>query len=517
MRSTVHIGITLSLIVTLFTLLDAVAAESGAVALPDMGDTSGAVLSPQEEGRLGAAFMRSVRQSVKLVDDPVVDSYVKSLGNMLVGFSGHYPFDFSFFVVDDSRINAFAGPGGYIGVNAGLILATESESELASVIAHELAHVTQRHLSRSFETANKLSVPTAAAVIAAIILGASNPQIAEALFAAGIAGNAQTQLNFSRLHEQEADRVGIETLYQAGFDPRAMPIFFERLQQASRSVEGAAPDFLGTHPVTLTRIADSRGRAEQFRGQQVIDSVEYHLARARLQHLANSQTPAQRLKSVENNLKSGKYRNEFSARYAHVLALTMNGDFAAARTHIADLIKRDRERVPYLLAQAENEIRAGEHKTAIELVQHALTLYPHNSSLTFLLGQALLDSGDVQQAYTTVLNHGRHEVSNPTYYHLLARTAERINAMSEAHEAWAEYHYLFGRLPLAIEHLRAALRDGGASFYMKSRLEFRLKQLESEAQPADRNNSRDRAGSEHFSKYQICKTKCLSGDRRVSI
>ena len=459
------------------------AAENAAVALPEMGDTSEALLSPQEERRLGDAFMRNIRQSVKLVDDPVVNSYVSSLGNLLVGFSGHHPFDFSFFVVEDARINAFAGPGGYVGVNSGLILTTESESELASVVAHELAHVTQRHLLRSFDTANKMSVPTAAAVIAAIILGANNPQVAEALFAAGIAANAQTQLSFSRLHEQEADRIGIDTLHQAGFDPQAMPMFFERLQQATRSIDGGAPDFLSTHPVTLSRIADSRSRAEQFKTVSATDSVEYHLARSRLQFLSTNESPAAQLKSVENNLKSGKYRNEFAARYAVVLALTANKDYQKARAAIGELIKKDRERVPYLLEQASIELRSGDSGKGTQMLERALALYPHDSALTLALGQALLDSGEVQRAISTLQNQARYEYSNPQFFQQLAKTAERAGLAGEAHEAWAEYHALNGRMSLAMEHLRTALRDDSISFYLKSRLEFRIHQIEEEAKP----------------------------------
>jgi predicted Zn-dependent protease len=455
-------------------------ADDNNLDLPDMGSTAGAVLSPIEERRLGDAFMRSVRQSLKLVEDPLVDSYIKSLGNLLVGFSGHHPFDFTFFVVDDSRINAFAGPGGYIGVNSGLILATESESELASVLGHELAHVTQHHLVRSFEAANKMSLPTAAAVIAAIIVGAQNPQVAEALLAAGVAGSMQTQLNFSRLHEQEADRVGIETLSEAGFDPRAMPAFFERLQQNSRYAGSGAPEFLSTHPVTLSRIADSRGRAEKFQYRQFSDSIEYHLTRERLNYLADKRKPSERVREVAANLKSGKNRNEFAARYAYVLALTANNEFNAAREQISELLRRDRERVPYFAAQAQIEISAGKQKRAMEILQHALSLYPHDTPLTFLLCDTLMDSGDIQRAHAILVSQGRYETGNPAYYQLLAKSAERLTLPDEAHEAWAEYFYLIGRLPLAIEHLRTALRQREISFYAKSRIEARLRELESE-------------------------------------
>jgi len=463
----------------------------GGITLPDMGSTAASALSPAEERKLGDAFMRNIRQNVKLVEDPLIEDYISSLGNLLVGFAGYHPFDFAFFIVDDQRINAFAGPGGYIGINSGLILNSESESELASVISHELAHVTQHHLIRSFEAANKLSVPTAAAVIAAIILGARNPQAAEALLAAGIAGNAQSQLSFSRQHEQEADRIGIETLFQAGFDPRAMPVFFERLQQASRFVESGAPEFLSTHPVTLSRVADSRNRAEQFQFKQVADSVEYQIMRARVQYLADTQKPDQRVKFYERNLASGKYRSELAARYAYILALIDNNDHTTARSQIVELLRRDKERVPYFAAQAQIEIHAGNTKLATEILQHALQLFPHDTPLTLQLGELLINSGSAIQAHVLLLNQGRFEIDNPAYYQLLARAAERLNDQREAHEALAEYHYLFGRTALAVEHLQTALRQPNASFYLKSRVEARLKVLQEELRPLPQNKAGD--------------------------
>lgn len=454
------------------------------ITLPDIGDASSVELSIPEERKLGEAFMRSIRQNVKLIDDPLTNDYIKSLGNLLVGFAGYHPLDFSFFVVDDGRINAFAGPGGYVGVNSGLILASESESELASVLAHELAHVTQRHLLRSFEAASKMSLPTAAALIAAIILGAHNPQAAEALLAAGIASGQQSQLNFSRLHEQEADRVGIETLSQAGFDARAMPVFFERLQQASRGVESGAPEFLSTHPVTLGRIADSRGRAEQFPFRQYSDSVEYHLIRARLAYLSDTRPAAQRVKTYATNLKSGKYRSEIALRYAYALALTDHKDFSGAREQLAQLLKRDTERVAYFAAQADIEGAAGDPAKSISILNHALRLYPHDTPLTFKLAETYLTSGDLKQARAVLLEQERFEQGNPVYYHLLARVAERANDAQTTHEALAEFHYLYGRIPLAIEHLQTALRLPGLTFYIRSRIEARERVIQDEMRPA---------------------------------
>jgi predicted Zn-dependent protease len=255
--------------------------------LPDFGDSSGSLISPTQELEFGEAFMRSVRAQATLVSDPDLNRYIRRLGDRLVGNSDAPGYPFTFFIVQDSAINAFAGPGGYIGVHTGLILAARNESELAGVMAHEIAHVTQRHLLRAYEAANQLSLPTAAATIAAILLGvATNSDAGIAAASAIQAGSIQYQLNFTRANEKEADRIGIQTLGRSGIDPFGMPSFFERLYQSTR-LYGAAniPEFLSTHPVTTDRIAESMQRAEQQGRGKELDSLEFQLQRARLEVL----------------------------------------------------------------------------------------------------------------------------------------------------------------------------------------------------------------------------------------
>jgi predicted Zn-dependent protease len=202
--------------------------------LPDMGASSETLFSPEEEKRLGEAFYRNLHQHVKISQDPEIQDYIASLGGRLVTHSDMANRTFHFFVVVQPNINAFAGPAGYIGVNSGLILATQSESELAAVLAHEIAHVTQHHLQRAFAAARRMTLPLAAATLAAILIGTQTPELGQAAIIAVQAGSLQHQINFTRSHEQEADRVGIQLLAESGFDPRSMPLFFERLQQSSR-------------------------------------------------------------------------------------------------------------------------------------------------------------------------------------------------------------------------------------------------------------------------------------------
>ncbi len=233
--------------------------------LPDMGDSAGSIMSRGQERRLGQAFMRNIRHHMTVVSDPLLNSYIESLGGKLVSHSDAGGQPFSFFLVEDHTINAFAGPYGYIGVNTGLILTTESESELAAVLAHEISHVTQRHLMRTFEMASDSNLATAALVIAAIVVGAATDNAGAGMAAAAgaQAGMAQRQINFTRQNEKEADRIGIRILADANYDPRAMPVFFHRLGKANRVYANTEiPEFLRTHPITTNRIADARPAGE---------------------------------------------------------------------------------------------------------------------------------------------------------------------------------------------------------------------------------------------------------------
>ena len=246
----------------LVSMLPELRADPPNVELPDIASSAESLFTPVEEQRIGRAFMRSIRDSLPIIEDQLLSDYINALGQRLVSKLKTTPQNFYFFLVNQQEINAFAGPAGNIGVNSGLILATESESELAAVLAHEISHITQHHLARAFEDAGNLSIPTAALLLAAILLGATTGAGAGIAAAAGVQAAAiQHQLNFTRADEQEADTMGMKLLAAAGFDPHAMPAFFERLSQSSRLDENNAPEFLQTHPVTSNRIADAMGRS----------------------------------------------------------------------------------------------------------------------------------------------------------------------------------------------------------------------------------------------------------------
>ena len=267
--------------------------------------------------------MRELRASVDLIEDPEVEAYIQSLGYRLASRSGQRNLKFTFFVVNHPAINAFAAPGGFVGVNAGLVTTTQSESELAAVLAHEIAHVTQRHVARTFELADRASLSVLAGLVAAIVIGTQNPTAGVATAAAVQGGATQLLIDFTRANEKEADRVGIKILADAGLDPRAVPTFFQRLQEASKYYS-RPPEFLSTHPVTTNRIAEATQRAEDYPYRQYEDSLAYHLVRSKLQVLS-AESPQEAVKDFRSRLDSGKYLHLLGASYGYALALTMSG------------------------------------------------------------------------------------------------------------------------------------------------------------------------------------------------
>ncbi len=445
--------------------------------LPDIGESSGGVLSAEQDRRMGEAFMREMRQRLTLLDDAEVSDYMQALGYRIASHSGDPARDFHFFVVQDPNINAFAGPGGYIGVNSGLILAAESESELASVIAHEIAHVTQRHLARAFEAADKLSVPAAAALIAGILLSTQNSQLGQAALTAAQAGVAQTQINFTRSNEEEADRIGVQTLARAGFDPRAMPAFFERLQQATRYSGSNLPDYLRTHPVTTARIADTRNRAEQYPYRQLGDSLSYRLVRAKLRVLGEK-NPKETLKHFAAAVKQNP--DHAAEHYGYAWALLRNGDLPQAREEARALLDQAPDQPAYALLLAGIELADRRTAQAVSLYEDALKLYPGHHALTLGYGRALLAAGRTREAAALLDKHARARRNDAETYKLLAEARGAAGLTGEAHQALAEHYYLNGDTASAIEQLKIASRLKENDFYQGSQIEARLKELEAQ-------------------------------------
>lgn len=443
------------------------------IRLPDMGDSSGSLITPAQEQELGAAFYRSLQGQLHINRDSEIHEYIQSIGQRLAANSDAPGQPFYFFVVLDKAINAFAGPGGYIGVNSGLILNTESESELASVMAHEIAHVTQRHLYRAFESASRLSLPTAAATLAAILIGTQSPALGQAALMAVQAGSLQQRINFTRSNEQEADRVGMQTLVQAHYDPRSMPTFFERLQQSSRYYGKGIPEFLRTHPVTVSRISDSRGRAETYQYKQYPDSQAYRLIKAKLQIMTSENT--RDLQHYFHSLeKQGTAEQRAAARYGIGMLYLKTQQFDAARKIFTALHKAFPEQSHYLTALARIAFETRDYKQALQLYRQARQRYPDNRAIELEYISALLKSGQADHAREILLPLVHAKKRNPIVYRLLAEAYGALDQQAESHRYMAEYYYAAGLPQQAIIQAKLAKSSSDVNFYLAAILDERL-------------------------------------------
>lgn len=452
----------------------------GSPDLPEMGASADGVMTPISEQRLGQTFMRSVRKAMKILDDPLVNDYIQSLGKRLVASAKGGGMPFSFFVVDDPQMNAFAGPSGYIGVFSGLILSAESESELAAVLAHEIAHVTQRHLLRTIEDQQKLMGPATALLIVAAILGAQVSADAGLAAAVGAqAAMAQHQINFTRDNEKEADRIGITSLAAAGFEPHAMPAFFERISKATRIYETNAPEFLRTHPVESNRIAEGLSRADQYGYRQRSDDLRYYLVRASLREQILG-SPAKAVEYFTQTLAEERHRNEEADRYGLALALMHGNKLEPARQESKRLLGRRPNEVAYILLDAQIDQRSGLAPEALRKLTEALRMQP--SSYPLLMGQAevAMAAGQPKLASQALSQAARQRPEDARIQQMLSDAYLKQGNAYGVHRHLAERHYLEGQLETAVRQLEVGLRQSGLSYQEIAQLEQRHKELKAE-------------------------------------
>lgn len=454
--------------------------------LPDLGNSAGSLMTPKRERDLGKAFMRSVRRSEPVMDDPLLVDYVQHLGEKLVAASPAHGTPFTFFMIDDPQINAFAGPGGYIGVYSGLILTTETESELAAVLAHEIAHVSQQHLMRAWESTSQMTIPNAAILLAAIVLGATVG--GDAAAAAAVGGQAaiiQQQINFTRSNENEADRVGIDILAESGYEPRAMPSFFDRMGKANRVYASKLPEFLMTHPVTTSRIADALGRAEQHAYRQNPEDLRYHLARINLvQRQANR--PEDAIHDLKLMLEDGRFRDEDAVRFGIALAQIRANRPEEAIGALDQLLKSRPSAVEFIVTRARIDIATGAKTAALKRLDKALAENPGSYALNIAFAETALAAGEPKRAEEKLRRFLDFRADEPRVYQLLSRAEGDQDNRAKGHEYLAEYYYLIGDLEAAILQLEIALKRPELNFYDSSRLESRLAEFKSEEDEEDK-------------------------------
>ncbi|MBL8487845.1 MAG: M48 family metallopeptidase [Rhodocyclaceae bacterium] len=449
---------------------------AGAQGLPDLGESAQSELTPLAEKRVGESIMRDIRlREPTYVDDPELNGYLNRLGSRLVAQAAEARQEFEFFALKDSTLNAFALPGGFIGVHTGLILAAQSESELASVLAHEISHVTQRHLARLVGKQNQSQIGTLAALAVAILAARSNPDVALGAMVAGQAAGIQHQLNYSRDFEQEADRIGIHLLEKSGFDVRGMGSFFERLLRFGRLYENNAPGYLRTHPLTTERITDMENRIQQRPYRQVADSLDFLLVRAKLKALEG--TPQDAVQESTLQVKERKFTSEAAARYGLAQALVRAKQLPAAEREVQEL-RRMKVASPLVdTLSAELRARQNDPAGAAAILSAAQTRYPQERAITYALVENLLAAGRAAEALKAVNADLQDYPSDARSHALRARAYANLGKRLQQHRAQAEAYYLQGQLLAAIEQLQFAQKAGDGDFYEHSQVDSRLREL----------------------------------------
>ena len=442
--------------------------------LPDLGEVSRQYFSDQEEQAMGRAIMRDVYADPRYLDDPEIETYLNQLGYKLVSVSTRNQREFNFFVVNDPSINAFAMPGGNIGVHTGLLLSAQGESELASVVAHEIAHVTQDHIARMVASQSQSYWPTMAALALALLAARSNPNVASAAIASTQAYSIQNELNYSRDYEREADRLGYEMLTRGGFDPRGMSGFFNRLQRANRFYDSSAPAYLRTHPLTSDRIADMQARSEDAPYQQVEDSLDFQLVRARLR--AQEDSPADAVRAARNVLKEKRYSNETAARYGLATALMRARQFKEAETEVQKLLSGKPVHPMIQQLAARSALDAGLRGLALQRYQAGSEAHPGYRPLQYGHISALLSAGRSNDALTQVDKQLALYPLDRRLWRLAAQTHAQLGHRLLSHRAQAEAAALSGNLIAAIEQISLGIKAGDGSFHEISAAESRRRE-----------------------------------------
>ncbi|MBL8421085.1 MAG: M48 family metallopeptidase [Dechloromonas sp.] len=444
--------------------------------LPELGDVASNELSLATERKIGQQIMDEIRwRQPSYLDDPDVENYLNQLGGRLVAMSDDPGMGFQFFAINDLSINAFAMPGGFIGVHVGLLLAVQTESELAGVLAHEVSHVTQRHIARQIFQTKKLSMASMVAMGLSLLAARSSPQGAMAAISTTQAGAIAAQLAYSRDFEREADRLGFDILRRAGYDVRGMSGFFARLQQSTRQYENNATAYLRTHPLSGERMSDMQNREQPVAYRQVADSPDFQLVRARVRALQGR--PSDAVREFETFLRDRKYSSEAGTRYGLAVAFARNRDWAAAEQELAAVRRLKVSSAMVDRQVAEIKIGRGEKEVGLTLYREAIVRYPRNLAVLYGYGNTLIGDRQFAAALKFADDQLQSYPLDVHFFKLRADSYAGLGRRSQHHLALAELTALKGQTVGAIEQLQLAQQAGDANFYEMSMIDGRLREM----------------------------------------
>lgn len=443
--------------------------------LPDLGDVSATVLSPLQEKKIADQIMRSVMSSDEVISDPEITDYIQNLGMRLATNGPDKTQWFNFFVVKDNSINAFAMPGGVIGVHTGLIVAATNESELAGVMGHEIGHVVQHHMARMMAQQKNDSLISLAGMALAILSARANPQLATAAMMTSSASTVQKQLDYTRDHEREADRVGISILESAGYDTQGMASFFKIMQKGTRYVEGSAPTFLRTHPITSERIADVTARTANSKYRMVPYSPDFDLVRAKI--LATSGAANQAVSLFQSNLQDRRYISESAQRYGLAVAFLRVGNVDAATKELSWL-RANSPSHPFFASLAANiEAARDNPKQAAKAYQAGLAVHPGSRAMIYGYAEHFLRIRQPQQALQLLNEKQSLYPEDPYMYELKSKAYAALGKNLLTHQAQGEAYFRRYNVPKALEQMDLAVKSTDGDFYQQSIVEARLKEL----------------------------------------
>lgn len=430
--------------------------------LPELGSGEGSLVSLSHDKSIAEQVLRNLRHDDLILDDPLLAEYIQNLGNRIAGQANWKRGSFHFFILKDMEINAFALPAGYIAVNAGLFLHSQSEDELAAVLAHEISHVTQRHYNRASEFIKQQDVFLAAAIIAAIASGGNDNGASMALLMGSMANNLHANLAYSRSNEQEADRLGIELLYRASFDGQGMVRFFDKLHQSQRFNNGELSKYLRSHPVTLERLSDARHRLKKTSTQKQHHASDYLLMWHRLAYLAE--------------IPSGTYQEpeqtHLSKLYKQALMLEQSKQYEKILLLLEPELRGESNSIPLSIYIADIYQKAGKRQRSLALYQQLHELYPTQISIIIGYCKQLLDTKQTSRARTLlrrVMN--RQQTVIPELYKLLAQIEIQQGARASAYRYLSIYYFETGRPHQALQQLELGLATTELSFYEREELE----------------------------------------------
>lgn len=427
--------------------------------------------STQELDDLEKEFIQQINQSESVERDPLANQYINHLGQRLAQ-AAHLPSP-HFFLVKSNEINAFAGPGGHIGVNTALIMATNSESELAAVMAHELAHVRLHHLYRLIQHEKQMRIPMLASILAAAALSVVNPTLGSGALMASLTGFAQDNINFTRSNEKEADRIGMAMLIDSGLNPRAMASFFMKMQQQSRYYYTAnVPAILRTHPLDEDRIAEAENRTAHFSKKEYHNSLDYLLFREIMRNTS------------ENNKGLVEYyqlclskTQASSCYYGYAITLLRLNQFDKALAYLEPLLAQDPGNLFYQLAMSQAQIGLKHYDQANQKLQELQKAYPDNYAVLMTYARALQSSGHFSEASAVLIKGFRRFNQNLPLCELLAQTEAQEHKKAYAYFTQGQCYLLQGLNREALRQLKSAKQLAEKDPYLSARTDALIEEI----------------------------------------